>query len=90
LNRAADFRTGQVPDWAPRFNDTAKALIAAGDHDPLIDWRSLGPDAQIAINSAEHYLPLLYVLGAQQPGEPASFFTDDLFAAVSMTSVRIG
>jgi 4,5-DOPA dioxygenase extradiol len=33
---------------------------------------------------------VLYVLGAQQPGEPASFFTDDLFAAVSMTSVRIG
>jgi 4,5-DOPA dioxygenase extradiol len=30
------------------------------------------------------------VLGAQQPGEPASFFTDDVFAAISMTSVRIG
>ena len=57
---------------------------------PLIDWRGLGPDAEISINSAEHYLPLLYVLGAQKPGEPVSFFTDDVFAAISMTSVRVG
>ena len=88
--RAVNFRTGEIPDWAPRFNDAAKALIAAGDHDPLIDWRGLGPDAEAAINSAEHYLPLLYVLGAQRPGDAVSFFTDELFAAISMTSVRIG
>ncbi|WP_426043806.1 4,5-DOPA dioxygenase extradiol [Caulobacter sp. DWR3-1-2] len=88
--RAVNFRTGEIPDWAPRFNDTAKALIAAGDHDPLIDWRALGPDAEASINSAEHYLPLLYVLGAQQAGDEVSFFTDDLFAAISMTSVRVG
>ncbi len=60
-----------------------------GDHDPLIDWRGLGPDAQASINSAEHYLPLLYVLGAGAKGEPVSFFTDDVFAAISMTSVRV-
>lgn len=88
--RAADFRRPEAPPWADRFNETAKALILAGDHDPLIDWRGLGPDAEISINSAEHYLPLLYVLGAQTPGEPVSFFTDDVFAAISMTGVRIG
>ena len=88
--RAVNFRTGEIPAWAPRFNDTAKALIAAGDHRPLIDWRTLGPDADAAINSAEHYLPLLYVLGAQQPGDDVSFFTDELFAAISMTSVGVG
>lgn len=88
--RAVNFRGGQTPDWAPRFNDTAKALITAGDHQPLIDWQGLGDDAALSINSAEHYLPLLYVLGAQQPGEPVSFLTDDVFAAISMTSVQIG
>ncbi|KQV55979.1 MULTISPECIES: 4,5-DOPA dioxygenase extradiol [unclassified Caulobacter] len=88
--RAADFRRPEAPDWADRFNETAKRLILAGDHDPLIDWRSLGPDAEISINSAEHYLPLLYVLGAQEPGESVSFFTDDVFAAISMTGVKVG
>lgn len=88
--RAADFRRPEAPPWADRFNATAKALIAAGDHDPLIDWQGLGPDAQASINSAEHYLPLLYVLGAQAQGEAVGFFTDDVFAAISMTGVRVG
>lgn len=88
--RAADFRRPEAPEWADRFNETAKALITAGDHDPLIDWESLGPDAAVSINSAEHYLPLLYVLGAQGAGEAVSFFTDDVFAAISMTGVKVG
>lgn len=88
--RAIDFRRPETLPWAERFNDAAKALILAGDHDPLIDWQTLGPDADASINSAEHYLPLLYVLGAQGADEPVSFFTDDVFAAISMTGVKVG
>lgn len=88
--RDVNFRTGATPDWAPRFNETAKRLIETRDHGPLIDWDSLGPDAVPAINSAEHYLPLLYALGASAEGEPVSFFNDDVFAGISMTSIRFG
>ena len=88
--RDVDFRTGATPAWAPRFNETAKSLIETGDHEPLIDWQALGPDADAAINSAEHYLPLLYALGAADAGEPVGFFNDDVFAGISRTSVRWG
>ena len=88
--RDVDWRGGATPDWAPRFNATAKALIESGDHGPLIDFGSLGPDAAMSINTAEHYLPLLYSLGAATPGEPVSFFNDDVFAGISMTSIVIG
>ena len=88
--RAADFRRPDKPIWADRFNDTAKRLIETGEHGPLIDYASLGDDAAQAINSAEHYLPLLYVLAAQEPGERISFFNDDVFAAISMTSLAVG
>ncbi len=88
--RAVNFRSGTTPDWSPRFNETAKRLIVERDHDPLIDWRSLGADAELAINSAEHYLPLLYVLGASHADESVGFFNDDVFAAISMTSVAYG
>jgi 4,5-DOPA dioxygenase extradiol len=88
--RAIDWRTGAVPDWAPRFNDFAKRLIETGEHGPLIDFESLGLDAEASINSAEHYLPLLYSLGAGHLGEPVSFFNDDVLAAISMTSIVIG
>ena len=85
--RAIDFRRPEPLDWAIRFNDQAKRLIVAGEHADLIDYHRLGPDAEASINSAEHYLPLLYVLGLQQRGEPVSFFNDDVVAAISMTSV---
>lgn len=88
--RAIDFRRPEPLNWAIRFNDTAKRLITAREHADLIDYHRLGPDAEAAINSAEHYLPLLYVLGLQGPDEPVSFFNDDVFAAISMTSVRVG
>ena len=88
--RAADFRRPETPEWAPRFNETAKRLILTRDHDPLIDHAGLGEDGAVAINSAEHYLPLLYVLGASHPDEPVGFFNDDVFAGISMTSISFG
>jgi len=88
--RAADFRRPEAVDWALRFRDTANRLIAARDHGPLIDYERLGPDAMLSINSAEHYLPLLYVLGLQEDGEPVETFNDDVFAALSMTSLKVG
>jgi len=89
-NLRADFRRPEPLDWALRFNDLAKRLIVAGDHADLVDYERLGPDAEASINSAEHYLPLLYVLALQAPGERADFFNDDVFAAISMTSLRVG
>jgi 4,5-DOPA dioxygenase extradiol len=88
--RAADFRRPEAADWALRFRDTANRLIAAGEHAPLIHYETLGPDALASINSAEHYLPLLYVLGLQEPGEAVEIFNDDVFAALSMTSIKVG
>lgn len=88
--RDVNWRGRETPEWAPRFNARAKALIEAHDHQPLIDWQGLGPDAAMSVNTAEHYLPLLYTLGAGHADEPVSFFNDDVFAGISMTSVVIG
>ena len=81
---------GETPDWARRFNDEAKRLILSGDHQALAAYDDLGEDAALSINSAEHYLPLLYVLGAADAGEPVRFFNDEVVGAVSMTSLIIG
>lgn len=78
-------------DWAERFNAKVKDLIANGDHAPLIDWMGLGQDARLSIPTDEHYLPLLYVLGAQGPSDRAFFFNDTIeLGAISMTGVAIG
>lgn len=89
-NLRAAFRGqgGEGYDWAERFNATVKDLIARGDHAPLIDWMSLGQDAHLSIPTDEHYLPLLYVLGAQSRGDEVRFFNDAIeLGAISMTGV---
>ena len=78
-------------DWALAFDGMVKKWILDGNHDPLIQYHKQGREAALSINSAEHYKPLLYVLGAQDSGEPVSFFTEKVWGgSVSMRSVRIG
>ena len=60
-------------DWALRFEAKARELIIAGDHEPLINYESLGKDALLSVPTPEHYLPLLYILGASASGERATF-----------------
>ena len=78
-------------DWALRFEARARALIEAGDHQPLVDYESLGRDASLSAPTPDHYLPLLYVLGARRPGEPAAFPIEGIDGgSVSMLTVRLG
>jgi 4,5-DOPA dioxygenase extradiol len=78
-------------DWALRFEAQARALIEAGDHRPLIEYESLGRDAMLSAPTPDHYLPLLYILGARQAGEPATFPVEGIDGgSVSMLAVQIG
>lgn len=77
--------------WATGFNDAVKAAFVRGDHDALIDWVDLAEDSQLSVPTDEHYLPLLYVAAQQKPGEPVTFFNDEITGgSISMTGVRIG
>ena len=60
-------------DWAVRFEQAARQMILAGEHDSLIHYERLGKDAMLSIPTPDHYLPLLYVLGAAQKREKIQF-----------------
>jgi 4,5-DOPA dioxygenase extradiol len=78
-------------DWALRFEQQAREMLVAEEYRPLIDYERLGRDAMLSIPTPDHYLPLLYVLGTRQKGEPASFPVEGVDGgSVSMLSVRIG
>jgi 4,5-DOPA dioxygenase extradiol len=78
-------------DWALRFEQQAREMLVAEENRPLIDYERLGRDAMLSIPTPDHYLPLLYVLGTRQEGEPASFPVEGVDGgSVSMLSVRIG
>ena len=68
----------------------AADLIKGGNHQALIDYEKI-PHARMAIPTEEHYLPLLYVLGAMAPDERPIFFNDRVtLGSVSMRGLRAG
>lgn len=78
-------------DWAVRFESLARGSMLAADHDPLINYEFLGRDAMLAAPTPDHYLPLLYILGAQQPGEAVTFPVEGVDGgSISMLTVQVG
>jgi 4,5-DOPA dioxygenase extradiol len=77
-------------DWALRFDEDIAERISDGHHEGMLGYETLGPDALLAIPTPEHYLPLLYILALQRPGEAVEFFNEQVVSAISMRSVLIG
>lgn len=78
-------------DWALRFEERARELLLAGDHDPLINYESLGRDAMLSAPTPDHYLPLLYVIAQARDGEQITFPVEGFDGgSISMLSVQIG
>jgi 4,5-DOPA dioxygenase extradiol len=78
-------------DWAVRFEQQAREMLLAAEHRPLVDYEKLGRDALLSIPTPDHYLPLLYVIGARQTGEAVSFPIEGVDGgSISMLSVQVG
>lgn len=78
-------------DWAVDYDARVKRWILEGDHDPIIHYEKQGSAAALSVNTAEHYLPLLYVLGLKEEHEPVSFFAEKVWGgSLSMRCVRVG
>jgi 4,5-DOPA dioxygenase extradiol len=78
-------------DWAVRFESAAKDIMLAGEYKPLVNYDILGRDAALSIPTPDHFLPLLYVLGARQRTEDVKFPVEGVDGgSISMLSVQIG
>jgi 4,5-DOPA dioxygenase extradiol len=77
--------------WAERFDEVLAERIQAGDHASLMSYEELGEEAALAVPSEDHYLPLLYVLGAASPWDRIRFFNERVvMGSVSMRGVLMG
>ena len=92
-NLAMTIRSGPATPypWAERFDATVREKLVARDWAALVNYRALGPDAEMAVPTPDHYLPLLYVLGAATPDEEISFPVEAIDrGSMSMRTVMIG
>lgn len=78
---------GTQPDWALDFRARSNAALLDRWDAALTGFAADDRPAQLAINSGEHYVPLLYPLGARHEDDEVTLFNDTLDGALSMTSV---
>lgn len=82
-----DFHDATPFDWAIRFTERVKQELVAQDLPALTNWGSQDTDAQLAVPTAEHYLPLLYTAALRREGDTLQFLTDVVQGSMGMTSV---
>jgi 4,5-DOPA dioxygenase extradiol len=88
--RAINPRTAETgTDWAHRFNEDARALMAS--HPDAIPGLQGHPDYQSAAPTPDHFIPLLYLAGlAAAAGRPAQTLVDGYaFGSLSMTAFTL-
>lgn len=74
--------------WADQFQGYILDRIGQGDHRSVWDYQNQGEPAALSVPSADHYLPILYALGASAPGDAVTVETPDIeFKSVGMASV---
>ncbi|HJV54110.1 MAG TPA: 4,5-DOPA dioxygenase extradiol [Noviherbaspirillum sp.] len=89
--RTIRWNNGDAYDWAIRFNDAIRGCLRRGEVERLIDYAQWGEDARLSVPTAEHFLPLLYIVGTQQQGEPIAIPVDGIeLGSISMLSAVVG
>lgn len=85
--RRMDFHSSGL-DWAHRFNTQIREAIVAEEFDKVVRYQEFGQDAALSVPTAEHFLPLLYVLGAKLPGDRIEIAADGIeLGSISMMTV---
>lgn len=79
-------------DWAVSFEQRVRELLLADDAKPLVEYEDkLGSVAMLAVPTPDHYLPLLYVIGARTASEAVTFPVEGVDGgSISMLAVQVG
>ena len=69
-----------------------RELWLAEETNPLINYENrLGGEAVLAVPTPDHYLPLLYVVGARQSREAVTFPVEGVDGgSISILAVQVG
>ena len=85
----ADWDNPNGTEATHRFNDYIRSAVLNAETEKVIAWED-GPDADYAVPTPEHFLPLIYCLGAAQ-GDKAQVFNDRCnLGSMSMTGFVFG
>lgn len=77
-------------DWAQEFDTKITEFINKGDFEAVMNFQKLGNIAKKAHPTYDHFLPLIYTLGASNHKEQITYFNDQFdLGSISMRSLLI-
>ncbi len=77
--------------WAREFDEWIKAKLLARDFDAIIHRFAESEAGRLSVPTTEHYLPLLYVLGAVDENDALRFEYEEIQnGSISMRSLSFG
>lgn len=77
-----------VYQWGLDFDQQIKKALEARDETTLTDYEKLGDIAKLSVPTADHYLPLLYVVGATSHEDVLTYpYQGHALGSLSMRSV---
>lgn len=78
-------------DWAVEFDTWVKQNIEGHNYTALFDYASAGKAGNLSVPTPDHYIPMLYTLGASDPAEPlTTIFEEVSYGGLSMRSFLTG
>ncbi len=78
-------------DWAVEFDNYVKENVTKRNDQALVDYEQLGSVARLAHPTSDHYLPLLYTLGASGKDEESKeIYRGIEMGNISMRSFELG
>lgn len=76
--------------WAKEFDEFVEVNLTSRDDKKIIHYEK-EPSAPLAHPTNDHYIPLLYVLGAAEKNEKPFFFNEKIvYGSISMRGVAFG
>lgn len=85
--RTIDFSIDKGYDWAEEFDAYIKENIEKRNFKNVINYKSAGDCSKYSVPTPEHFLPLLYVLGAVNDTDKLDIYNNSCIGgSLSMTS----
>lgn len=78
-------------NWAREFHEFTREIIESKKFHKIVNFHDIGQAARKSHPSEEHFLPLIYILGASEESETVHWIFDEIHhRSISMLSLAIG
>jgi 4,5-DOPA dioxygenase extradiol len=74
--RLVNFESETTDAWAKEFDDWLISKIEENDLDSLYNYKNIAPHANLAVPTADHFVPLFIALGSSPKLNPKIIFRD--------------